>query len=405
MLSNLSFPRRRESSVARKSRSIPAFAGTRGWPWATYFLGFVCVFAFTGCSLQETNFSQYPGFAEYYTAHPPRDTLPSAEERALLDRYKPRFYSPPNHAGLIDFYQDYIAQGSLYAADGKLISANVTHEILNVNRDNPGIVFQHRPNARPTQATVFGRVDYDELTVDGEKILFTFLTYHAVFRHSGLAAGFAGWRAILVSWCADLNDWHQLDHYTAASIVLNESKRPIALMLQQHNYQHTYVFDREFPFPDDERVRVDVAIRSNELYPHSPERVRHRAVRFNSPEEMRYLLGFGDKPRIAEDDITEGQNEAEYRLEFLPPSDAFYTFKGFLGERRRLPGRDGPPGADFNALPETKALTSQMLMGFWREGNRDDLSRLESTYGKSGKQIDFVRAQAQIYLDATQVKK
>ena len=85
---------------------------------------------------------------------------------------------------------------------------------------------------------------------------------------------------------------------------------------------------------------------------------------------------------------------ADVRSIFLPPSDAFYTFKGFLGARRRLPGRDGPPGADFNALPETKSLTSQLLMGFWRQGNREDLERLEQTYAKSGKQIDFVRAQA-----------
>ena len=402
---NASFPRRRESSVVRKSRDIHAFAGTRGGRRGTYFFMFVCALATTGCSLPKANFSQYPGFAEFYAAHPPRDTLPSAEEQALLDRYKPRLYLPPNHAGLIDFYQDYIAQGSLFAADGKRISANVTREILNANKENFGVIFQHRPTARPTKATVFGRIDYDDLAVDNEKVRLTFLTYHAVFRHSGIAAGFEGWRASLVSWFADLDDWHQLDHYTAATIVLNESSRPIALMLQQHNYHHTYVFGHEFPFPDDQRVRVDVAIRSNELYPHSPERVRHRAVRFNSPEEMRYLVGFGEKPRIAEDDITEGKNEAEYRLEVLPPSDAFYTFKGFLGERRRLPGRDGPPGADFNALPETKALTAQMLMGFWREGNRDDLDRLESNYAKTGKQIDFVRAQARIYRDAVQVKK
>jgi hypothetical protein len=402
---HMSFPRRRESRVVRKSRDLHAFAGTRGWRRGAYFFMFVCALATTGCSLPQSNFSQYPGFAEYYTAHPPRNMLPSTEEQALLDRYKPRFFLLPGHAGLIDFYQDYIAQGSLIAADGKLISASVTREILNANKEKPGVVFQHHPTTQPAQATIFGRIDYEELAVDREKISFTFLTYQAVFRHSGLAAGFAGWRASLVSWFADLNDWHQLDHYTAATIVLNESKRPVALMLQQHNYHHTYVFDCEFPFPQDGRVRVDIAIRSNELYPNSPERVRHRAVRFNSPAEMRYLLGFGDKPRIAEDDITEGRNEAEYRLELLPPSDAFYTFKGFLGERRRLPGRDGPPGADFNALPETKALTAQMLMGFWREGNRDDLNRLESTYTKTGKQIDFVRAQARIYRDAVRVKK
>jgi hypothetical protein len=362
---------------------------------------FVCLAALAGCSLPKTNFSQYPGFAEYYSAHPPRDVLPSAAEQVLLARYRPRFFLPPNHAGLIDFYRDYIAQGRLVDGNAKLISIAVTPEILNAHKEDPAIVFIHLPNKQAaTQATVFGRIDYDELQLAGAKYPLTFLTYHAVFRHSGIAAGFAGWRANFVALFTDLNDWHQLDHYTAATVVLNAAAQPIALMLQQHNYHHTYVFDREFSVSADGRVNVDISIRSNELYPHSAQKRRHRAVRFNSPQEMRYLLGFGDKPRIAEDDISEGRYEAEYHLVYLRPSDAFYTFKGFLGERRRLPGRDGPPGADFNALPETKALTSQMLMGFWREGNRDDLNRLEATYAKSGKAIDFVRAQTPIFLDA-----
>ena len=389
----LSFPRKRESSVVRKSRWIPAFAGT------TYFLAIVCLSALTGCSLAKTNFSLYPGFAEYYAAYPPRNTLPSAEQQALLARYRPRFFLPPNHAGIIDFYRDYIAQGELFDRDGQLISSAVTPEVLNANKDDPLIIFVHNAKAKAPRGAVFGRIDRDELRVNDSTHRFTFLTYHAVFRHSGVAAGFTGWRAGIVNLFADLHDWHQLDHHTAATIVLDDSNRPVALMLQQHNYHHTYVFGDAFPFPEDERIRIDVAIRSNELYPHSPKRVRHRAVRFNSPAEMSYLIGFGDKPRIAADDIAEGQNEIEYRLTFLPPSDAFYTFKGFLGERRRLPGRDGPPGADFNTLPEAKALTSQMLMGFWHEGNRDDFDRLQQSYGTSGKQMDFVRAQLKPFLD------
>ena len=368
-------------------------------PPLIWLLGFLHLLA--GCSLPKGNFSQYPGFAEYYAAHPPVAALPSADERALLIRYRPRFYLPPAHAGLIDFYTDFIAQGTLYTGDGHAISASVNQSVLNAHKDNPAVVFVHRPEPKiPAQATVYARIDHDTLAVGSVKQQLTFLTYHAVFRHSGLAAGFSGWRANLLGLFADLNDWHQLDHYTTATVVLNESDHPVALMLQQHNYHHTLVFDGAFPLPADGRVAVDVAIRSNELYPHAPERVRHRAVRFNSPQEMRYLLGFGAKPRIAEDDITEGSLEANYALQFLPPNDAFYTFKGFLGERRRLPGRDGPPGADYNALPATKPLTSQLLMGFWREGNREDVARLESGYAKTGAQADFVNAQAQPFAAA-----
>ena len=59
--------------------------------------------------------------------------------------------------------------------------------------------------------------------------------------------------------------------------------------------------------------------------------------------------------------------EVEYRLEFLPQTDAFYTFKGALGERRLLPGRSGPPGADYNTLPAFKPKARQMIAFHWTE--------------------------------------
>lgn len=355
----------------------------------------------TGCSLPQTNFSQYPGFAQYFAAHPPRDALPDTAEQALLVRHRPRFFVPPDHAGLIDFYRDYIAQGQLSGGDGRLVSAQVTPELLNAHKDDARAVFTHIPKGRAASPpTVFARIDHDDIAHDGHAQRLTFLTYHTVFRHSGIAAGFSGWQAAMASLFVNLDDWHQLDHYTAATVVLDATARPVALVLQQHNYHHTYVLGPALPLPADARLAFDVAARSNELYPHSRDRVRHRAVRFNSAQEMRYLMGFGDKPTVAEEDITEGRDEVDYQLAFLPPSDAFYTFKGFLGERRRMPGRDGPPGADFNTLPEIKPPASQMLMGFWRAGNRDDLARLESTYARTGRQSDFVQAQKLPFLQA-----
>ena len=98
-----------------------------------------------GCSLPKTNFSQYPGFAEYYAAHPPTTTRPSDAEQTLLARYRPRFFLPPGHAGMIDFYADYIAHGTLNDAAGRAISSNVDGELLNRHRDDSGVVFVHAP--------------------------------------------------------------------------------------------------------------------------------------------------------------------------------------------------------------------------------------------------------------------
>ena len=61
------------------------------------------------CSEEGSNFSQHPGFAEWYAAHPPGQALPSAAERTLLERYRPRVFLPAGHPGPIDFYRDYIA--------------------------------------------------------------------------------------------------------------------------------------------------------------------------------------------------------------------------------------------------------------------------------------------------------
>ena len=361
----------------------------------------VALLLLAGCTLPATNFSQYPGFAELEATHPQRTSLPTASEQALLLRLRPRLFLPPGHVGLVDFYRDYIAQGELRSGDGSLVSTQVTPEQLNRVKNDPRAVFRHLPQATGVAApTVLARVDYEVLDAGSARFPLTFLTYHAVFRQSGLIVGLPGWVERIAGWFVDLSDWHQLDHYTATTIVLDPGQQPIALVLQQHNYQHTYVFNTQFALPTDHRVAVDVAIRSNELYPHNARRTEHRATRFHSPDELRYLMGSGAPPTLAGTDITEGRDELSYTLAFLQPSDAFYTFKGFLGERRRLPGRDGPPGADYNTVPQLKRWTAQMLMGFWREGDGGDLQRLESGYAKTGLPLDFVQAQTPIFAKA-----
>ncbi len=276
--------------------------------------------ALASCAQPATNFSQFPGFAAYFATHPARHVPPTPDEQRLLERHRPRFFLPPQHAGLIDFYGDYIASGKLYAVDGTLLADQVTPGVLNASKTEPRVYFVHRSApARLTQPVVYGRIEHDvvDLAQFGQRE-FVFLTYNAVFRHSGLPASVTGWRAMVLAIFASLDDWHQLDHYTAATVVLDETLHPVALVLQQHNYTHTYVFGRDLVLPADGRVLIDVAIRSNELYPHVSHRATRRAVRFLSPAAMRYLLGFGARPTMAADDVTDGQNETVYTLGFLP---------------------------------------------------------------------------------------
>ena len=346
------------------------------------------------------NFSQYPGFAEWYAANPPSDVLPSSEDQALLAKHRPRLFLEAGQTGFIDFYRDYIAKGTLRAEDGKVLSKSVTPELLNAHKDDPGVIFTHEPEAGRASGPLpkmYARISQDSLEWLGTSQTLTFLSYNAVFAHSGLTSGLLGWQKIALGLAGDLDDWHQLDHYTAVTVILDQEKRPFAVMLQQHNYLRTYIVGEQIDLPEDGRPLIAVAKGSNELFPYKKGRTSHRAVPFLTPANFRYMMGAGRRPIFTADDITHPEVEADYELAFLAPSDAFYTFKGFLGELRMLPGRDGPPGADYNTLPELKPLPLQMLFGYWRYQNPGDIARLEATLADETYWLSFAKGQLEVF--------
>lgn len=51
-----------------------------------------------------------------------------------------------------------------------------------------------------------------------------------------------------------------------------------------------------------------------------------------------------------------------------PQTDPFYRFQGKLGEERLLPGRDGPPGADYKTLPAFMDRRLQFCALRWPTG-------------------------------------
>ena len=148
-------------------------------------------------------------------------------------------------------------------------------------------------------------------------------------------------------------------------------QKPVAVMYQQHNYRQTQIFGIDLPWPADGRIGVDVAMRANEFYLHKAGRTHRRAASFLSPDTVADLVTDQDRPFRVADDITDPAVDVDYELRFPPPADAFYTFKGFLGEKRLLPGRSGPPGADYNTLPAYKPLHRQMIAFHWRDGDAD----------------------------------
>ena len=114
-----------------------------------------------GCAAADSNFSQYPGFAEYFAEHPPADAA-DHDEQALLRRHAPRFHLPAGHEGPIDFYRDYIAHGYLVTGDGVRIDGP-TPEELNRHRDDPAAQFVHVPGGEAPRSVVYAGVERTDL--------------------------------------------------------------------------------------------------------------------------------------------------------------------------------------------------------------------------------------------------
>lgn len=347
------------------------------------------------------NFSQFPGFAEYYAANPPSETLPDEAGRELLARFRPRFFLAPGEAAPLDFYADYVAQGVLYSADGRVLAKAPGAETLNRHKDDPAVVLVHAPAAATERPAVYGRIDRERHALPELAALppLTFLTYNLVFAASGLPAGLPAWQARLVDLVASTTDWHQLDHYVAVTLALAD-ERPIAVTFQQHHGRRTYVLGDGLELPADGRLPVAIARRSNELYPRPEGVTRYRTAPYANAAGMRWLVLGESPPWLRADDIVEPGLEIETELRFLAPADAFYTFKGWLGERRLLPGRDGPPGADYSSLPGIKPKVLAMLAGFWRESSGADMERVATAGAWGQETAAFALSQAAQFLVA-----
>ncbi|MDZ7747848.1 MAG: hypothetical protein U5K43_02595 [Halofilum sp. (in: g-proteobacteria)] len=339
--------------------------------------------AAAGCSGAET-FAQHPGFDAWFAAHPPDPAPASPVERELLRRYRPLLHVPATAAGPLDFYRDYIAHGRLHA-DGRTWS-RVDRAAAGGARGRPGAVFVHEPPpGADARAVAYGRVEHARLAPFGR---LTFLEWHFVFRVSGLPAALPAWQEWLAGLAGDPHDWHQLDHYTAATLVLGPAPGhvPLGLVLQQHNAQRAYWFGRDLPRPPNGRVRLAAALRSNELYPWRGQQARHRAVRFLEPGNAAWLTtGHGERPWDGSHDVTVPGRRVDYALRFLAGTDPFYRFSGRLGADRWLPGRDGPPGADYDAIPAFQARPLQLCAFRWPRRHDDDrLAALEALLAAPG---------------------
>ena len=160
--------------------------------------GFLLTLVFSsGCSKHETSFTEIPAFKEHFANNKPSETLPSNIEQTLLSKYRPRIFMAKGQTSMIDFYADYVDNGSLYL-DGKFISDKVTQSLLNEHKDNVQAEFRYKPRHKSIQQqgvpAVYARIHKDDLTYKDQRLPLTFLSYNLVFANSGLLKGIAGWQ-------------------------------------------------------------------------------------------------------------------------------------------------------------------------------------------------------------------
>jgi len=74
-----------------------------------------------------------------------------------------------------------------------------------------------------------------------------------------------------------------------------------------------------------------------------------------------------NKPTMAGWDITHGEVEQDYTLKFLPS---------------RLPGRDGPPGADYVTLPALMPLKKRMISSYRPRDFSKEKEKIEALFNK-----------------------
>lgn len=334
-------------------------------------LGFIVVL--TGCA-GGGNFSEREGFSQWFERNPPSTSPASEQDVALLERYRPRLWVGPRSEGPISFYKDYISAGTLVDGAGKAISSAVTSDLLNRYREDSRAVFTHKKNSNAKiHPEALGRIQTAQVETLGE---LKFLSWHFVFRTSGLPHGLGGMKKFAMGLVGDLDDWHQLDHYTAVVLVLDNEEKPIAMLLQQHNYRRSFIFGCDVAWPKDDRVRVVAARGSNELYPYAPETTTWRSVPFMDEAGLSWLFEGKEQPTMSGDDVADPAREIEYEVNYVAGNDAFYSFQGFLGKKRLLPGRSGPPGADYDTLPAMKDLGVKLTAFNWIEGDLELMPRL-----------------------------
>ena len=309
----------------------------------------------------------------------------SPQTQDILLKFKPRIYIAPDSHRPINFYQDYLPHCVIRSVreTGKIVEQHVDREMLNRLQFDTDLYLDYQiPVERSLQyeetqttPTFYGRVFFDTIHSEGRSIPLLFLKYSLVFPYSGLPVDIGFIRKLGSSLIGDSKGWHELDIHGAIHIILHgRTKRPMGVLLAQHNHHRVFLVERDIKWPSDNRVEISIAQYSNEPYlmPQGRAIVYERTI--GNPMHVAYLFGVTDDAPITsgQDKIyskSAGAREVSMILETLPPDDGLYTAWMSLGDRKKIFRiweswyMRGPPGMDFYTFGPLKNLGD--LSSFW----------------------------------------
>lgn len=299
-------------------------------------------------------------------------------------------YVAPNSYRPISFYEDYLPNTVLKTAQDSIRHSQVTRDRLKQFKNNKNTYLDYqlsiseaRNLKRNDVTSIFnGRVYADTLTHENDSVPLLFLKYSAVFPYSGLPYGNAWWKNAAGYLAGEPWGWHELDIHGAVHVILHaKTKEPLGVLLAQHNHHRTHLRSIDFKWPDDDRVKISNAVRSNEPYLISDDHSTRYEPTIGNPEDIAALyertwvrpLSAGYDRIIAPED---GARKIPSKLELLTLDDPLYTSVMELGDQRKIFGfwsswfREGPPGINYYTHPALKNLAD--LSAFWYIDRTDD---------------------------------
>jgi len=334
------------------------------------------------------------------------------EDKLLLQKFRPRIFVAPEGRVPVDFYNFYLPNTVVRDETGAVIKKSPSRSFLKGIERKAGLYLDYQGPDTPCDlngcegyvAVGYGRV-YRETAVfrlksGTRQAPVTILKYNFAFTYSGIPAEVGTLKEYLLGLFIDPAKFHELDIHGAIHIILNEKKRPIVMLLAQHNYFRSYVFGKDIPLlPVDNRAGVCFALRSNEPYlcPAGTAPARRRTV--GNPVNMSYVINNTNRPFLSGTDIVfgpkAGARPVPYQLKFLTRKDPLYVSWIPLGAKEKIFFvssfyRKGPPGMDMNTWPKLKKYSDIMQFWYLRDDNPEDAALMQGAF-RSFIDVDFKR--------------